>query len=283
MTTIAVTGAAGQLGRYVIAKLKEKIAPSDIVAIVRNTSKSKNLDVAVRQADYTDPAALDTAMQGIDKLLLISGNEIGKRIAQHRNIIDAAKKAGVKYIVYTSLLRADTSPLSVAREHPATESDLKHSGVDYTILRNGWYTENYTSSIPAALENNAFYGSAGEGKISSAAREDYAEAAVAVLTSTGHEGKTYELAGDTPYTLADLAAEVSRQSGKKIPYVNIPEADYAAALVQAGVPEDFAALIAGWDADAEKGALFSEDRTLSRLIGRPTTPLDKMVQAALRV
>ncbi len=283
MTTIAVTGAAGQLGQYVIAKLKEKIAPSDIVAIVRNTSKSKNLGVAVRQADYTDPGALGAAMQGIDKLLLISGNEIGKRIAQHRNIIDAAKKAGVKHIVYTSLLRADTSPLSVAREHPVTESDLKHSGVDYTILRNGWYTENYTSSIPAALENNAFYGNAGEGKISSAAREDYAEAAVAVLTSTGHEGKTYELAGDTAYTLADLAAEVSRQSGKKIPYVNIPEADYAAALVQAGVPEDFAALIAGWDADAEKGALFSEDRTLSRLIGRPTTPLDKMVQAALRV
>ena len=189
--------------------------------------------VAVRQADYTDPAALDAVMQGIDNLLLISGNEIGKRIAQHRNIIDAAKKAGVKHIVYTSLLRADTSPLSVAREHPATESDLKRSGIDYTILRNGWYTENYTSSISAALENNAFYGSAGEGKISSAAREDYAEAAVAVLTSAGHEGKTYELAGDTAYTLADLAAEVFRQSGKKIPYVNISEADYAAALVQA--------------------------------------------------
>lgn len=281
MTTIAITGAAGQLGRHVVAQLKTRIAPAGIIAIVRDPAKAQDLGVTVRKADYMDPAALETALQGVEKLLLISGNEIGQRVAQHRNIIAAAKKAGVRHIVYTSLLRADTSLLSVAQEHPATEADLKLSGLPYTVLRNGWYTENYTGSIPAALANNAFYGSAGDGRISSAARADYAEAAVAVLTSSGHEGKTYELAGDNAYTLTELAAEISRQTGKEIPYVNLPEADYAAALVQAGVPEGFAALIAGWDKDAEKGALFSGDRTLSRLIGHPTTSLADAVRAVL--
>lgn len=281
MTTIAVTGAAGQLGRFVVERLKEKIPAAGIVAIVRDPAKARDLGVTVRKADYTDPAALEAALQGVEKLMLISGSEVGQRVAQHKNIIAAVKKNSVRHIVYTSLLRADISPLSVAREHPATEAELKESGLAYTILRNGWYTENYTDSIPAALANNAFYGCAGEGKISSAARKDYAEAAVAVLTSAGHEGKTYELAGDSAYTLAELAAEISAQTGKKIPYVNLSEAEYAAALVQAGVPEGFAAMIAGWDADAEKGALFSDDRTLSRLIGRPTTPLADVVRAAL--
>lgn len=281
MTTIAVTGAAGQLGRFVVERLKEKIPAAGIVAIVRDPAKARDLGVTVRKADYTDPAALEAALQGVEKLMLISGSEVGQRVAQHKNIIAAVKKNSVRHIVYTSLLRADISPLSVAREHPATEAELKESGLAYTILRNGWYTENYTDSIPAALANNAFYGCAGEGKISSAARKDYAEAAVAVLTSAGHEGKTYELAGDSAYTLAELAAEISAQTGKKIPYVNLSEAEYAAALIQAGVPEGFAAMIAGWDADAEKGALFSDDRTLSRLIGRPTTPLADVVRAAL--
>ncbi len=281
MTTIAVTGAAGQLGRFVVERLKEKIPAAGIVAIVRDPAKARDLGVTVRKADYTDPAALEAALQGVEKLMLISGSEVGQRVAQHKNIIAAVKKNSVRHIVYTSLLRADISPLSVAREHPATEAELKESGLAYTILRNGWYTENYTDSISAALANNAFYGCAGEGKISSAARKDYAEAAVAVLTSAGHEGKTYELAGDSAYTLAELAAEISAQTGKKIPYVNLSEAEYAAALIQAGVPEGFAAMIAGWDADAEKGALFSDDRTLSRLIGRPTTPLADVVRAAL--
>lgn len=281
MTIIAVTGAAGQLGRHVLAQLKKKVPAESIIAIVRNPAKAQDLGVRVREADYTDPPALEAALQGVDKLLLISGNAIGQRVAQHKNIIAAAEKAGVRHIVYTSLLRADTSPLSLAQEHIATEAALKQSGLGYTILRNGWYSENYTGSIPAALANGAFYGSAGDGKISSATRADYAEAAVAVLTTPGHEGKTYELAGDHAYTLTELAAEISRQTGRDIPYVNLPEADYAAALVQAGVAGDFAALIAGWDADAEKGALFSEDRTLSRLIGHPTTSLADAVRAAL--
>ena len=185
-------------------------------------------------------------------------------------------------IVYTSLLHADTSPLSLAEEHLATEAELKASGIPFTILRNGWYTENYTGSIPGALAGGAFLGSAGEGKISSATRADYAEAAVAALTGDGHEGKTYELAGDEAWTLSDLAAEISRQTGRTIPYKNLPEAEYAAALEGFGLPEVLARAIASWDVGASQGALFDDCRQLSTLIGRPTTPLSIAVADALK-
>lgn len=279
--TIAVSGATGQLGRLVIGKLKQKVATDNIVGLVRNTGKARDLGVAVRVADYTQPATLEAALAGIDTLLLISGNEIGQRATQHANVINAAKKAGVKRIVYTSLLRADRSRLNLAPEHVQTEADLKASGLQYTILRNGWYTENYTGSITPALANGAFYGSAGDGKIASAARADYAEAAVVALTNEAHSGITYELAGDNAYTLAELAAEISSQTGKDIPYVNIPEADYAAALKGAGLPEGFAAAIASWDVGASQGALFDDGRQLSKLIGRPTTSLADSVRQAL--
>lgn len=280
--TIAVTGATGQLGQLVIAKLKQKTPASNIIALVRNPEKAKSLGVAARAADYTQPDSLAAALKGVDTLLLISGNEIGQRAQQHANVIAAAKQQGVKRIVYTSLLHADRSPLSLAPEHATTEQALKASGIDFTILRNGWYTENYTGSIAPALANGAFYGSAGEGKIASATREDFADAAVVVLTQEGHAGKTYELAGDAPYTLAELAAEVSRQSGKNIPYRNLPEADYAAALKSAGLPDGFAAAIASWDVGASQGGLFEDNHQLSALIGRPTTPLSVTVAAALK-
>jgi NAD(P)H dehydrogenase (quinone) len=179
------------------------------------------------------------------------------------------------------LLRADTSSLSLAREHFETEEMIKASGIPFTILRNGWYTENYTGSTGGALAGGAFLGSAGAGKISSASREDYAEAAVAVLTQEGHSGRTYELAGDTSYTLADLAQELSRQTGRDIPYRDLPQQEYAAALEGFGVPAHFAAAIAGWDVSASEGALASNDRTLSNLIGRTTTPMPETVGAAL--
>lgn len=279
--TIAITGATGQLGRLVVEKLKQKVASNEIVALVRDPAKAADLGVAARAFDYSKAEGLDAALQGVDTLLLISGNEIGQRAVQHANVIEAAKKAGVKHFVYTSLLRADSSPLSLAPEHAQTEQAIKASGLDYTILRNGWYTENYTGSVGAALGLGALYGSAGEGKISSAARADYAEAAAVVLTSAGHQGKTYELAGDASYTLSELAAEISAQSGKTIPYTNIPEADYAAALKQAGLPDFFAEAIASWDTGASHNALFDEGHQLSRLIGRPTTPLKESVKAAL--
>lgn len=279
---IAVTGATGHLGRLVIDQLKQKVDADNIVALERSPEKAGNLGVAVRAADYGKPETHGSALTDVDTLLLISSSEVGQRAVQHKNVIEAAKKAGVKRIVYTSLLHADVSPLNLAGEHRQTEADLKASGIPFTILRNGWYSENYTGSIGGAIAGGAFIGSAGDGKISGAPRLDYAEGAVAVLTSEGHDGKIYELAADTAWTLSDLAAEISKQTGKDIPYKNLSEADYAAALTSHGVPAGFAASIASWDVGASKGALFDDGKQLSTLIGRPTTPLSVPVAAALK-
>ena len=278
---IGVTGATGKLGRIVLEKLKERNSGTDIVALARSVEKALSLGVEARVFDYQNAEMLPDAIKDIDYLLLISGNEIGKRALQHANVIEAAKKAGVKWIVYTSLLHAGTSSLSLAGEHLETEKKLKESGIKYTILRNGWYTENYTASIPGAIAGGAFIGSANDGKISSAARADYAEAAAVVLTTEGHYNKSYELAGDESYTLNDLAAEISRQTGKNIPYKNMPEAEYASMLENFGLPKELACAIAGWDIGASKGDLFDDGRQLSKLIGRGTTPLASMVTKAL--
>ncbi|RTQ53495.1 SDR family oxidoreductase [Hymenobacter gummosus] len=280
--SIAITGATGHLGRLVVENLKNTDSAASIVALVRDPAKAADLGVEARRFDYSQPDTLAPALQGVEKLLLISSNEIGQRAEQHRNVIEAAKQAGVKHLVYTSLLHADSSPLSLADEHRATEADLKASGLPYTILRNGWYTENHTGSIGGALAGGAFLGSAKDGQISSATRADFAAAAAAVLAGSGHEGKTYELAGDEGHTLTDLAAEISRQSGKDIPYKDLPAAEYAAILTGFGLPEHFAHGIAGWDADAASGALYDDSRQLSQLIGRPTTPLATAVADALK-
>jgi NAD(P)H dehydrogenase (quinone) len=279
---IAVTGATGNLGRIVIEKLKAQGSASDIIALVRSPEKAADPGVAMRAADYSRPETLDGALVGVGRLLLISSSELGQRVAQHRNVIEAAQKAGVQHIVYTSVLHADMSPLSLAAEHLETETALKASGAPFTILRNGWYSENYTGSIGGALAGGSFIGSAGEGKISGAARRDYAEAAVSVLSGTGHEGKTYELAGDTAWTLSDLTAEISKQIGKEIHYENLSEADYGAVLVGLGLPEGLATAIAGWDAGASQDALFDDGKQLSALIGRPTTPLSVSVAEAIK-
>lgn len=280
--TIGITGATGQLGQLVVEQLKTKIPASDIFALVRSPAKAASLGVAAREADYTKPETLAKALPGIDTLLLISSSEIGQREAQHRAIIDAARKAGVKWIVYTSILDADRSVVDLAAEHRATEALLKASGIPVTLLRNGWYNENFANSIAGAVAGGTLYGSAGDGKISAASRADFAAAIVAVLTGKGHQGKTYELAGDGAFTLAELAAEISYQTGKTIPYKNIPEADYAAALASHGVPEGFAKLIAGWDTATSNGALFTTGRDLSTLAGRPTTPIAETVKAVLK-
>ena len=281
---IVITGASGQLGRLVIQSLLTKVPASRIVAAVRNPQKASDLaalGVQIRRADYTDSASLDAAFQGAEKVLLISSSEVGQRLAQHRNAIDAARRAGVSLLAYTSLLHADTSPLGLAGEHVATEAWLAQSGVPFVLLRNGWYTENYLASISPALQHGAFIGSAGEGRIASAARADYAEAAAVVLTTPGQSGKVYELAGDEAYTLAEFSAELSRQSGKAIPYVDLPENDYKAALIGAGLPEPIAGLLADSDSGAAKGGLFDDTRQLGTLIGRPTTPLAVSMRAAL--
>ena len=281
--TIAITGATGQLGRLVVESLKRRVPADQIVALVRSPEKAADLGVEARAFDYdAPPETLAPALARVETLLLISGNEVGRRVPQHRNVVAAAKQAGVRRVVYTSVLHADTSPLDLAVEHRETEADLKASGVPYTVLRNGWYAENYAGSIQGALAGGALVGSAGEGRISSATRADFAEGAAAVLTGAGHEGRTYELAGDEAWTLADLAAEISRQTGRDIPYRNLPVAEYAQVLAGAGVPEPFAHALAGYDVHASHGALFDDSRQLSALIGRPTTPLAATVTAVLQ-
>jgi NAD(P)H dehydrogenase (quinone) len=280
-----ITGATGQLGRLVIDRLLQKVPASQIVAAVRSPEKAADLvarGIQVRQADYSQPATLDSAFTGAEKVLLISSSEVGQRVAQHQAVIDAAKKAGVKLLAYTSVLHADTSLLGLAEEHRQTETALAASGVPGVILRNGWYNENYTAGIPGDLAHGAHFGSAGEGRISSAARADYADAAVAVLTSGDDQaGRVYELAGDTSYSLGEFAAEVSRHAGKPVSYTDLPEAEYKAALLQAGLPEFVAELLANSDAAAAKGALFDDGHQLSKLTGRATTPLSVSVTAAL--
>jgi NAD(P)H dehydrogenase (quinone) len=281
---IVVTGATGQLGRLVIQALLETVPASQIVAAVRTPAKAADLvalGVQVREADYTKPATLATAFAGADKLLLISSSEVGQRVAQHQAVIAAAKAAGVTLIAYTSVLHADTSALGLAAEHVATEAALRASGVRFVLLRNGWYTENYAASIPPALAHGALLGSAQQGRIASAARADYAAAAAAVLTRDGQAGKVYELAGDDAYTLADFAAEIAAQAGKPVAYRDLPEADYKAALIGAGLPDYVAALLSDSDAGAAKGALFDDSHQLRALIGRPTTPMKAVVAAAL--
>lgn len=281
---IAITGATGQLGQHVIESLLKTVPASQIVAIVRNPAKATALSqqgITVRQADYSDEAAFTTALQGIDKLLLISSSEVGQRAPQHRNVINAAKAAHVKFIACTSLLHADTSPLGLADEHVATEQMLAESGIAYALLRNGWYTENYLASAPAALEHGVFIGAADEGKIASATRADYAAAAARVISEDGHAGKTYELAGDAGWTLSQLAAELAKQSGKKVVYQNLSEADFAAALKGVGLPAGLADMLADSDTGASKGGLFDDSHTLSKLIGRPTTSLADSVKGIL--
>lgn len=282
---IVITGATGQLGQLVIKALLKKVPASGIVAAVRNVEKAKDiaaLGVQVRQADYNQSENWDAALKDAEKVLLISSSEIGQRAKQHRAVIDAAKRAGVKLLAYTSILHADSSPLGLAAEHKATEADIRASGVPFVMLRHGWYTENYMMGVPAALAQGAVYGCAGEGRISSATRADFAEADVAVLTADNQAGKVYELAGDTAYTLGELAAEISRQSGKNIGYVDMPEAEYKNVLVKAGFPEPVAAMLADSETGVSRGGLFDDSRQLSQLIGRPTTPLATAITAAIK-
>jgi len=283
--TIAVTGASGQLGRLVVAELLRRAPSARLVGLVRNAAAAKDLaglGVELRTADYDDPASLAVALAGADKVLLISSSEVGRRVAQHRAVIDAASKAGVRFLAYTSILHADTSPLALAAEHRETEALIRASGIPFVLLRNGWYTENYTGNVAAAVAHGAVLGSARNGRISSAARADYAAAAASVLASRESQtGKIYELAGDAAYTLAEYAAEISLQSGKPVAYRDMPEAAYKAALESIGLPAHFAEIYAESDAKAAGGALLDEGRQLSGLIGRPTTPMAQSVAAAL--
>ena len=279
--TIAVTGASGQLGRLAITALKTMVDPGRIVALARKPEAVADLGVASRAADYTKPDTLGPALAGVKTLVLISSSDFNDRVGQHRATIDAAKAAGVGHVIYTSILKGADSPLMLAADHIATEAVLRDSGLAHTLLRNGWYAENWTGSLPAAIAAGAMIGSAGQGLVTPAARADYAQALAVVAAGTGHEGKVYELAGDEAFTLADMAAEVSRQTGKTIPYNGLPKDVYQGILESFGLPSGFAMALADSDAHAAEGALFDDSHTLSKLIGRPTTSLAAMVKAAL--
>ncbi len=281
---ILVTGASGQLGRLVIDELLQRVAADQIVAAVRSPEKVQDLadkGVVVREADYGKPETLAAAFKGVDKALLISSSEIGQRFPQHKAVIDAAKEAGVQLLAYTSLLKAKTSPMKLAAEHKATEEYLEQSGVPHAILRNGWYIENHFSNIPVALQAGAVFGAAGNGQFTPAARADYAAAAAVVLTSENQAGKVYELGGDEAYTLAEFAAKLAELTGKEIHYQDLPEAEYAKALVGAGLPEAFAEIFADSDFQTSKGYLADHSKQLSTLIGRPTISWVDMVKAEL--
>jgi NAD(P)H dehydrogenase (quinone) len=279
---IVVTGATGHLGRLVIEELLKQRPAREIVAAVRDPRKAADLEargVEVRLADYDRPETLAPAFAGADRLLLISSSEAGRRLPQHRAAIDAAVQAGVGHLVYTSILHAEASKIALAAEHIATEALIQASGLPYTILRNGWYIENYTENLAPALEHGAILGAAGDGRVAAATRADYAAAAAAVLTGSGHENTVHELAGDAAFTMAELAAEVSRATGKPVIYKDLPPDAYIAALAGAGVPRPFAELLADADLGVARGDLADDSGTLHRLLGRSTTSLRSALEA----
>jgi len=283
---IAITGATGHLGRLVIQELVKKIPANQIIAAVRNPAKAQDLaqmGVTVREADYDKPETWRGALAGASKVLLISSSDVGKRAAQHRTVIDASKQAGAGLLVYTSLLRAATSGLGIAIEHRATEEIIRKSGMPFVVLRNGWYLENHTEHLAQALEHGVILGSAGAGRIASASRSDYAEACVAALTGDGHANKIYELAGDHAFTLAELAGEVSRKSGKAVKYEDMSAADYERALLGVGLPAPVAEMLVDCDVATARGDLDSDSADLRMLIGRPTVTLAAAVKKAVVV
>lgn len=283
--TYLVTGAAGNFGALAVQALLDRgVAPAAIVATARDTDRLSAFaaqGVVTRRLDYDDHASVEAALDGVHRLLLVSSNAVGQRVGQHRVVLEAAARAGVELVAYTSVLRADGSSIALAADHLATEQILAELGIPHVLLRNGWYLENYTGQVPVHLEHGSVLGAAGTGRISAAARADYAEAAAVALLADDSEGQVHELAGDESFTMTDYAATLAEQSGQAVTYVDLPQAEYAAALESAGVPAAFAAVLADSDRGVAVGDLHATSGTLSALIGRPTTPLADSVKAAL--
>ncbi|MBL1075833.1 SDR family oxidoreductase [Nocardia sp. 2] len=280
--TVAVTGASGQFGRLAVEALLKEGA--DVVAVVRDPAKAADLaakGVDVRQASYDEPEALDRAFAGVDRVLLVSGTEFGQRVAQHTNVIRAAERAGVELLAYISIPHAERNPLILAQEHWGTEQVLADASVPNVVLRNSWYWENYLGGLPHAVESGVLHGAAGTGRVSGAARADYAEAAAKVLTTDGHAGQVYELGGDEHLTYADLAQAISTAAGKPVRYENLPQADYAAALEAAGLPAGYAQALADADSGIADGILDVTSGDLQKILGRPSTQAVEVFRAAL--
>ena len=285
MTTYLVTGTSGLLGRLVVRSLLDLgVSPADVVATARDTATIADLaalGVVVRRADYTDPASLDAAFAGVDRALLVSSSAVGERVAQHAAVIEAAATAGVELLGYTSITRATTSGLLLAEEHAATEKLLADAGLPTVLLRNSWYLENYTDQLPTALEHGAVLGATGEGRVSAATRADYAAAAAAALVADDQAGRVHELGGDDAFTLAEYAAWVTEASGTPVAHHDLPAAEHTAALVSAGLPEGFAAILTDSDLGIARGDLHTDSGDLARLLGRPTTTPLEAIRAAL--
>ena len=275
--SIVVTGATGQLGQLIVEHLINRgVAPAEITAVGRNTARLADLaatGVATAVVDYSDPASLAAAFAGADLLMLVSGSEVGQRVAQHTNAITAAVAAGVGRIVYTSAPKADTSALILAPEHKATEEALRASGVGFTILRNGWYTENYAATVQQARETGVYLTSAGDGRVASASRTDYAEAAAVVLTTPGHENTVYELAGDVAWTGTEMAEALTEVVGRPVVFTTVSAEEHTAILTGAGLDGGTVGFVVALDGNTRDGLLAGGSSDLATLIGRPTTPL----------
>ena len=284
--SIVVTGATGQLGRLVIADLLERgVAAGDVVAVVRDPGRAADLaaqGVQLRTADYSRPDTLADAFRAGDRVLFISGNEVGSRVPQHTALVDAAAAAGVAHLAYTGILGGPDADFALADEHKATEAHILASKLPYTFLRNGWYSENYTQNLGTVLEHGAVVASAGAGRVASAARADYAAAAAAVLTGEGHENAVYELSGDTAWSFAEYAAAVADASGRDIAHKNVTPEEHLQILLGAGLPEGFARILVDVDAAISRGLLAGTSGDLTRLIGRPTTPMPQTVAEAVK-
>jgi NAD(P)H dehydrogenase (quinone) len=281
----AVTGATGHLGQLVVTGLLKKLSPQDVVAVVRNMAKAAGIvqqGARVQVADYGNPDALERAFAGVEKVLLISSSEVGRRIAQHRNVIDAAKIAGVKHIVYTSAPKATTTDLIVAPEHKTTEEYLYQSGIPYTIMRNNWYTENYLPQVEVARKTGAIVSAAAKGRVASASRSDYAAGAIAVLLGQGHDGKVYELGGDYAWDYEELAKTIGEIIQKPVAYRPVDPRTLVGILKEAGQDEGIAGFIAALDGNIAAGLLAEVTGQLSTLIGRSTKPLKEGLMDALR-
>lgn len=280
-----VTGATGHLGRLVVQHLlADGVPAADIVATGRRTERLADLaeqGVRVAAVDYGRPETIAAAVEGADVVLLVSGSEVGQRVEQHRAVIEAAKGAGVRRLVYTSAPQADTSPLVLAPEHKATEEILRASGLTFTILRNGWYTENYVGDVQQAAASGEIVAAVGDGRVASAPRDDFAAAAAVVLRTEGHDDAVYELSGDVAWGFDDLAAAASEVLGRPVAFRAVTSEERRADLLAAGLDEGTAGFVVALDENTRDGLLAGTSGDLARLIGRPTTPLADALRAAL--
>jgi NAD(P)H dehydrogenase (quinone) len=278
---VLVTGATGQLGSRIVQHLAKQLPAGSVVAGGRNAAKAP-VGVEFRKLDYTDPASIDAALVGVNRVVLVSGTDVGKRVPQHKAVIDAATRAGVQLLGYTSILKADSNPFLLATEHRGTEEVLAAGKLPYILLRNGWYSENYTSTAAMTIQAGVIRSASANARFSTAPRDDYAAAAAALILRDDHKpGQAYELAGSSNFSKQELAELLSRKSGKQVVVENLSESEYVASLVQVGLPEPIAKILADSDSKSAAGWLFDDSRTLERAIGRPTVTLEKTLDGVL--